>query len=99
MGNHLSGVAALTELDALLATRFPASPGQAMFFLDALPIWAVVVIVIDLSVLRRVLLRVRVVRRYLHCGPSLLEGEFIVSHALVLSFLFRRAATEPPLVG
>ncbi len=53
------------ELDALLAARLATSAILAMLLLDALPVGAVVVIVMDFAMLWRVLERVRVVRRHL----------------------------------
>lgn len=54
----------LTELDALFTARFATGSGLPMFGLDFLALEAIVVVVIDLSVRRRLFNGVRVICRY-----------------------------------
>lgn len=54
----------LTELNALFTSRLATGSRFPMFSLDFLTLEAIVVVVIDLSVLRRLFNRVRVIRRY-----------------------------------
>ena len=63
MGNHVPATGILTELDALFAAFLAASAALTMLGLDALPIRAIVVIVVHVPVLRRVLRRIGMVRR------------------------------------
>jgi len=60
----------LTEFNALITTRFAASSVFTMFRLDSFPVWAVVVIVVNVSMFWWIFLRVCVVRSYLrHWNP------------------------------
>jgi len=55
----------LAESDAHVASRLVASTLFHVLRLDALAVLAVIVVVVDVAVLRRILDRVGVVRRYL----------------------------------
>jgi len=56
-------LAGLVELLALLARRLATHPRPAMLGLDLAPVWAVVMVVVDLTMLWRILRRVCVVGR------------------------------------
>jgi hypothetical protein len=65
LGNYISGTGMLAELDAFVAARFATSPIFTVFRLDSLSIWTVIVIVVHISMCRRIFNRVCVVRSYL----------------------------------
>jgi hypothetical protein len=67
----------LTELDALFAAQLAASSALAMLMLDALPVGAIIVIVIHVSVLRWILGRIGVVRCYLSHGTSPFRCDYL----------------------
>jgi hypothetical protein len=71
----------LAEPDALLAARFAASSALTMPLQDALSIRAVVMVVMHVSVLGRILGRVRVVRRHFRhwTSPLLILINFLLS--------------------
>jgi hypothetical protein len=64
---------ALAEFDAFFASGLAASALFPVFRLDSFPVWAIIVIVMDLTVLRRFFDGVGMVRFYL-CHDSLLSG-------------------------
>jgi hypothetical protein len=67
----------LTEFNAFVATLFAASSTLSVFWFDPFPVWAVIVIVIDISVLWGIFKRVGVVGRHLcHYGKPPLEVKF-----------------------
>jgi hypothetical protein len=67
----------LTKLDALFTAGLASVPRLPMFRLDFLALEAVVMVVIDLSMLWRLFDRVRVVRRYFcHWNPLFITSEF-----------------------
>lgn len=75
MGSHILRTIMLAELNALIATRFSASAAFAVFRQYSFSIWAVVVVVINVSVSRRILLGIRVVRGYFcHNNPPVNLG-------------------------
>jgi hypothetical protein len=53
LGDYFSAEDALAEFDALFAARLASGPAFPMFLLNFLALKAVIVVVIDLSVLRR----------------------------------------------
>ena len=63
LGNCVPKADDLTDLVALRTVFFASVPPLAVLVFDALPIGAGILVVIDLTVLRRILGRVRVVRR------------------------------------
>jgi len=65
VGNHISRKDVLAKLDALFAALFAASTGFSVLWLDLLPVLAVVVVVIDVTMLGRILGGVSVV--FLQC--------------------------------
>lgn len=84
IGRSRSENGSTTETNALLAALFPAGPALAMPRFDGFPIMAVIMIMIDLSMLRRIFRQVCVKRIYLcHRHDS-----------LVLDFL---PAVRPPI--
>ena len=74
LGNYVPR-SVLAKPDAFLAARLVPGSVYAMLGLDFLPVRAVIVIVMDIPMLRRVFERVRVVRRYLCHWASLLSEE------------------------
>jgi hypothetical protein len=63
MGNHIPATGVLAELDAFFAAFLAASAALTMLRPDALPVRAIVMIVVHVPVLRRVLRRIGMVRR------------------------------------
>ena len=62
--NNFSGESVLAKSDALIATLLSASPTLAMQRLDGLPILAVIVVVINVTVLGRVFRKICVIWAY-----------------------------------
>ena len=80
LGDYVSGaIAELAEVDAHLAPLLVPHPALAMFAFDLPPIMAVVVVVVDLAMLRRVLGRVGMVGRALSHGRLLSFAESSVA--------------------
>ena len=72
MGDYFQEADTLAKVDTFFATLLTARPLFSMFGLDAFAVRAVVVVVINVSVGRRIFLRIRIVRIYLchSCSPS-----------------------------
>ncbi len=77
MGNHVPATGILTELDALFAAFLAASAALTMLGLDALPIRAIVVIVVHVPMLRRVFARIGVIRRPLSHSQDSFRTSFL----------------------
>src|SRR5208283_2178691 len=79
LGNNLSGTLVLTEFYARVAAGLVARSALEMLRLDALPVGAIVVIVIDIPVRRRIFERIGVVRSYLCHRLKLLQSMLYAS--------------------
>ncbi len=66
----------LTELNAFIATLLAARPAFAVFRLDSLSVWTVVVIVVHVSVCRWVFRGIRIISRdFCHLNSPFLADE------------------------
>jgi len=52
----------LAEPDTFIAPRFAASPAFTVFLHGSVSIWAFIMVIVNISILRRIFLRVGVVR-------------------------------------
>jgi hypothetical protein len=69
----------LAKLDAFLAAGLPSFPLFKVFRHNSLPVWTVVVIVVDLTMSRRFFDGIGVVDRYFgHHGPSFLGKKYVL---------------------
>jgi hypothetical protein len=86
LGNHLSGTLMLTKLNTFVTTGFIASPALEMLRLDAFPVWAIVVIVMDVPMRGRILRRVSVVRgNFRHRQKPLLFMPYVYARAVCVA--------------
>jgi|GEM_PF-4100837 len=74
----------LTKLNTLIASRFAARSAFTMLRLDSLTVRAVIVIVVDVSMFRRIFLRICVIWRYLcHWNPLVIwTFNYLPRHSL-----------------
>lgn len=82
LGNNFSGTIMLTEFNAFIASLLSAGAVFAMPRFNSFPVWAIIAIVVNISVFGGIFLRVRIVRSHF-------------SHFRILSLHFLAMFAEP----